>query len=101
MNEVVTEKERMCFHDSADECVDLGNAAARMIAYDHCQIGMSSSSSSSQRWRRECRDAAIRQCQGQMFDKVRNACGSSPRTRDLTRLQNKCRNQVLFMIGDI
>ena len=99
---MVTQKERMCFRDSADECVDLGNEAARIIAYDHCASDLGvSSSSSSQKWRRECRDAAIDQCRGQMFSAVRNACGSSPSTRDLRSLQNKCRNEVLFMIGDI
>lgn len=99
MNEVVTEKERMCFHDSADECVDLGNAAARIIAYDYCQIGMMSSHS--KKWRKDCRDAAIDQCRGQIFSEYRISCGNSPNTRDLQSLQNKCRNQVLFMIGDL
>ena len=97
---MVTQKERMCFKDSAEECVDLGNAAARIIAYDHCQIGMMTSSSNSQRWRRECRDAAIDQCRSQMFSAVRDACDSSPNTRDLRNLRNKCRNRVLRMIGD-
>ena len=101
MNEVVTQKERMCFRDSADECVDLGNEAARIIAYDHCASGWGASASNSQRWRRECRNAAIDQCRSEMRNAVRNACGSSPNTRDLRNLQNKCKNEVLFMIGDI
>ena len=99
MNEVVTQKSKECFHDSAEECVDLGNAAARIIAYDHCQIGMMSSSSKVKQWRRQCRDAAIDQCRGQMFSAVRDAC-DSPSTGDLRNLQNKCRNKVLTMIGD-
>ena len=101
MNEVVTQKSKECFHDSAEECVDLGNAAARIIAYDHCQIGMMSSSSKVKQWRRQCRDAAIDQCRGQIFSEYRISCGNSPNTRDLQSLQNKCRNQVLFMIGDL
>ena len=31
MNEVVTEKDKECFRDSADECIDLGNEAARIL----------------------------------------------------------------------
>ncbi len=34
MKEVVTEKEKECFRDNSDECVDLGDEAARIIAYD-------------------------------------------------------------------
>ena len=56
MKEVVVEKEKECFRDSADECVDLGNEAARMIAYSHCgSFGMNSVI---KKWRRNCRDAA-------------------------------------------
>ncbi len=94
---MVTEKEKKCFRDSAEECVDLGNAAARIIAYDYCQIGMMSSHS--KKWRKDCRDAAIDQCRGQMFNEVRGECGS-PSTGDLRSLQNKCKNEVLTMIGD-
>ncbi|KAK1743582.1 hypothetical protein QTG54_006203 [Skeletonema marinoi] len=97
MKEVVVEKEKECFRDSADECVDLGNEAARMIAYDHCgSFGMNSVS---KKWRRNCRDAAVDQCRGQVFNQVRDECGS-PNTSDLRTLQNKCRNKVLTMIGD-
>jgi len=96
MKEVVVEKEKECFRDSADECVDLGNAAAREIAYNHCgSFGMNSS----KKWRRNCRDAAIDQCRGQVFNQVKDECGS-PNTSDLRNLQNKCRNKVLTMIGD-
>ena len=56
MNEVVREKEKQCFHDSADECVDLGNAAARFIAYDHCDQNIAMARGTN--WRRNCRDAA-------------------------------------------
>jgi len=96
MNEVVVEKEKECFRDSADECVNLGNAAAREIAYNHCgSFGTSSRSD----WRSDCRDAAIDQCRGQVFNQVKDECGS-PNTSDLRNLQNRCRNKVLTMIGD-
>ena len=99
MNEVVREKEQQCFRDSADECVDLGNAAARIIAYDHCD-SFAMAASGNTNWRQRCRDAAITQCRGQIFNEVRRMCGS-PDTPTLQRLQNKCRNQVRSMIGDI
>lgn len=99
MNEVVREKEQQCFRDSADECVDLGNAAARIIAYDHCD-SFAMAASGNTNWRQRCRDAAITQCRGQIFNEVRSACGSSPDTPTLQRLQNRCGNQVRTMIGD-
>ena len=99
MNEVVTEKEKECFHDSADECVDLGNEAARILAYDYCETNSGPGMVNVKEWRRECRDAAVDQCRGQMFSQVRSECGS-PNTSDLRDLQSKCWNQVLTMIGD-
>ncbi len=99
MNEIVVQKEKECFRDSSDECVDLGDEAARIIAYDHCGSMRSSSRGSRRSWRRQCRDAAVDQCRSQVRNAVRNECGS-PSTRDLTTLRNKCRNQVLTMIGD-
>ena len=98
MNEVITEKETECFHDSADECVDLGNEAARILAYDYCEVD-SFRNQNVQDWRWECREAAVDQCRGQMFSQVRRECGS-PNTSDLRNLQSRCRNQVLTMIGD-
>jgi len=101
MKEVVVEKEKECFRDSADECVDLGNAAAREIAYDFCpRLGTSSSKGERPQWRRNCRDAAIDQCRGQVSGEVRDECGGGFSTNELRTLQNKCRNKVLTMIGD-
>lgn len=97
MNEVVVEKEMLCFRDTADECVDLGNEAARIIAYDHCNRFRVTNQR--KQWRRDCRDVAVAQCGGQVFDQVRNECGS-PTPSELKSLQNKCRSQVLTMIGD-
>ncbi len=99
MKEIVTQKEKQCFRDNADECVDLGDEAAHIIAYNHCggHYGMASSS---RNWRKECRNAAIDQCKTQIRNKTRNACGSSPSTRDLKKLQNRCKGQVKKMIED-
>lgn len=98
MNEVVTQKEKECFHDSADECVDLGDTAARILAYNHC--GKFTTLQHHSSWRRECRAAAIDQCRAQVRNEVRNGCGS-PSTQDLRILKSKCWNQVLTMIGDL
>ncbi len=98
MKEIVTQKEKECFHDTADECVDLGDEAARIIAYKHCGLNEVSSTSIGN-WRRECRDAAVDQCEVRIRNEVRNRCGS-PSTSDLRMLKNKCWNQVLTMIGD-
>jgi len=98
MKEGVVEKEKECFRDSADECVDLGNAAAREIAYSHC--GIMGMNSVSKKWRRNCRDAAVDQCRGQVSGEVRDECGGGFSTNELRTLQNKCRNKVLTMIGD-
>ena len=96
MKEIVTQKEKECFHDTADECVDLGDEAARIIAYNHCRLNGALSIGS---WREECRDAAVDQCEARIRNEVRNTCGS-PSTSDLRMLKNKCWNQVLTMIGD-
>jgi hypothetical protein len=101
MKEVVDEKEKGCFRDSADECVALGNEAARIIAYDHCGVmGMSSSKNQNKKWRKNCRNAAIDQCRGQVSGEVRDDCDSKLSTNKLRNLQQKCRNEVLTMIGD-
>ena len=98
MNQVVTERENECFRDSSDECDELGNEAARILAFDHCGR-VSGMSGGRNRWRRICRDEAITQCRRRISRSVNNECGS-PSSRDVRNLQNKCRNKVLTMIGD-
>ena len=96
MQQVLKEKEEQCFHDSPDECIDLGNEAARIIAFQYCNPNLMSTS---QRWdyRATCRAVAISQCSGQVAGQVR--C-RAPNTSTLRSLQNKCSNQVRSMIGD-
>ncbi len=96
MNDVVKEKERQCLHDNPSECIDLGNTAADMIAYDHCNI--SRSRRSRQDYKRSCKQAAITRCGGAIFNKVRDMCGA-PNTRVLNTLTNKCTRQVTDLIG--
>jgi hypothetical protein len=96
MQEVLDKYEKKCFHDSPDECIDLGNEAARIIAYGFCG-GYSSSRHPS--YRETCRNVAINQCKGQVFGQVKSQCGSQP-SNVIDHLQNKCSNQVKSMIGD-
>jgi hypothetical protein len=95
MQQVLRERERQCFN-SATECIDLGNEAARMIAFRHCNPNLASRAGSNN-YRATCRDVAIGQCQGQIFTQVRNECGR-PSTRTTSQLQNQCRGQVNSMI---
>ncbi len=98
MNDVVKEKERRCLHDDPSECIDLGNTAADMIAYDHCKIA--GISSIGRDYRPSCKQAAITRCGGAIFDKVRNMCGAPNDTRVLNDLAAKCSRQVTNLIGE-
>ena len=96
MEEVLNKYEKKCFHDSSDECIDLGNEAARMIAYNFCG---GNRSYIYQLYRETCRNVAINQCKGQVYGQVRSECGSQP-SNVISHLQNHCSNQVKSMIGD-
>ncbi len=96
MNDVVEEKRRQCLHDDPSECMDLGNTAADIIAYDHCKIGRSGGMSHD--YNRSCKQAAITRCGGAIYDKVRDACGES-NTDVLNDLAAKCPRQVTDLIG--
>ena len=103
MQRAVTQRQAQCFRDSSTECVDLGNEAALIIAENHCG-GFSSSRprNNPRAWRRECRDVAISQCQGNISNQIRARCRRNFRTttRELRDLQGRCSNQVRTMIGD-
>jgi hypothetical protein len=98
MQQVLKEKEKQCFNDSATECIDLGNAAARMIAFKYCHPDLFSSSGGSD-YRATCRDVGINQCKGQIFNEVKSECGA-PNTMTTSQLQNMCSNKVDELIGD-
>lgn len=98
MQQVLKEKEEQCFHDSPDECIDLGNEAARIIAFQYCHPNLMSTSNHKD-YRATCRAVAISQCSGQVYNNVRSECGA-PNTKKLSSLQKKCSNQVKSMIGD-
>ena len=95
MQEVLNKYEKKCFRNSPDECIALGNEAARMISHNFCG---GHSGSSYQLYRTNCRNIAINQCKGQVFGKVKSACGSQ-KSNTINRLQNQCSDQVKTMIG--
>lgn len=95
MQQVLKEKEKQCFNVSPDECIDLGNEAARIIAFEHCEIFQHSSHPD---FKETCRNVAIGQCQGQIFHEVKKLCGA-PSTHKIWELQNKCENKVNSLIG--
>lgn len=93
MNEIVHKYEKECLHDSSDLCIELGETAADIIAFNHCRPS-GRRPSSFQDFPRNCRDVGTNQCQGSMNDRVRRHCGSRANTSTLLSLQNSCRSQV-------
>jgi len=91
MQQGLNDIERQCLNDSPDECIELGNEAAAIIAARHC--GASSMANMRPNFQRICREVGINQCRGSVFNRVTNLCGS-PTTRDLLRLQDECDDQV-------
>jgi hypothetical protein len=90
MQEVLHKYEKKCFHDSPDEapeCIDLGNGAASMIAYNFCFEPLVELDYES--YGTNCRIVAINQCKGQVYGKVRSYCGSQ-KSKVIDRLQNQC-----------
>ena len=99
MQQVLKEKEKQCFNNSPDECIDLGNEAARIIAFRHCNPDLLSTNSH-KNYKATCRKVAIGQCQGQIFTQVSKIRGCGSRSTNKTRqLQNECTSQVNSMIG--
>ena len=99
-NKVVLKYEKRCLEDTADECSDLGEAAAQEIAFDFCPFSASASFApeSQPDYKQSCRDAAYGICEGAVGDQVNdNGCDIS--TVDLLKLQQKCKHQVDMMTG--
>jgi arsenate reductase-like glutaredoxin family protein len=96
MQEVLKEKEKQCFNDSATECIDLGNNAAKMIANKHCQM---MAMYDNKNYRASCRDVAINQCKGQVSVEVQRFCGTTPSTNVLRDLMGQCDYQVHSLIN--
>lgn len=91
MEQGINDIERQCLDDSPDQCLELGNEAAAIIAARHC--GASSANRRPPNFQRICREVGINQCRGRVFNQVTDLCGS-PRTSDLLRLQDECEDQV-------
>jgi hypothetical protein len=96
---VVTKYEKQCLDDSPDECYDLGQAAAQIIAFDFCPFSAADATGYSQpNYKASCRSVAYGVCEGAIYSNVRgNGCSIS--TSQLSKLQNKCEGQVDSMTG--
>lgn len=91
---------------AADDCNDLGSAAARIIVRDsgYCppEDTMHSASrgkNNLKKFRRECRSVGTGSCQGDIRHQARE-CGASLNTRQQSQLQRKCRDEVDRLTGN-
>lgn len=98
---IVQEYESQCFNSNADECNDLGQAAAQIIAYDYCPFSVAEDEPygySMPNYEDTCRDVAEGICEGALYGYIRdNGCSIS--TSALRNLQDDCGDQVDSMTG--
>jgi hypothetical protein len=100
IDQVVAKYEKQCLDDTPDECYDLGQAAAQMIAFDFCPFSAQSDATAygQPNYKASCRSVAYGVCEGAIYNNVRdNGCSIS--TSQLNNLQNKCKGQVDSMTG--
>ena len=90
MEQGLNDIEETCLNGSPDECIELGNLSAQIIAARHCGLFTPRGRPNFQAI---CRDVGINTCRGGVFNQVTDLCGS-PRTSDLLRLQDDCEDQV-------
>jgi len=98
---IVNKYERQCLNNNVDECDDLGQAAAQIIAYDYCPISAIEDEPvgyGTPNYKATCRSVAYGICKGAIYGYVRdNGCGIS--TSTLLNLQDDCEYQVDSMTG--
>ena len=86
-----------------DECNDLGEAAATLIAEEVCPVGvlMHAPMSSPQRpnWRKTCKRTVIKICKGNIYSKVKEMCGKKIKKDKYDELKQKCRKTVKSMVN--
>jgi len=93
---VVVEHERKCVDESPAECVELGEAAAQMLAFSYCPFSAADEASgySTPNYMQSCRDVAYSVCKGEMREMLEsNGCSDVP-PGDLSSLQEECTEQV-------
>jgi len=95
MQQGLNDIERQCLNDSPDECIELGNEAAAIIAARHCGL---ISRAGVPDFQAICREVGINHCRGSVFNQVTDMCGS-PTSRDLLRLQNECEDTVDMLLN--
>jgi hypothetical protein len=97
---VVAKYEKQCLENSPDECYDLGQAAAQMIAFDYCPFSVQADATAygQPNYKASCRSVAYGVCEGAIYGYVRdNGCSIS--TSKLNQLQDECEDQVDSMTG--
>jgi hypothetical protein len=99
-DQVVQKYEKECLEDTADECNDLGIAAAQELAFEYCPFDAAASFAPGDQpdYKQACREVAYGICAGAVGDQV-NANGCSIFSNDLKELQDKCERQVNRMTG--
>eukprot|EP00956_Cyclotella_meneghiniana_P000016 scaffold40_cov68-Cyclotella_meneghiniana.AAC.3 len=99
-DQVVAKYEKMCLDDTPDECYDLGQTAAQIIAFDYCPFSAAdeASATSAPDYKESCKEVATSICEGAVYNYVKQN-GCSPSTSELAKLQDKCDDQVESMVG--
>jgi hypothetical protein len=97
MEQGLNDIERQCLDDSPDECIELGNLSAQIIAARHCGL---ISRAGVPDFQAICREVGINHCRGSVFNQATDIdmCGS-PTSRDLLRLQNECEDTVDMLLN--
>jgi hypothetical protein len=100
VDQVVAKYEKQCLENSPDECYDLGQAAAQMIAFNYCPFSAQADATAygQPNYKASCRSVAYGVCEGAIYGYVRdNGCSIS--TSKLNQLQDECEDQVDSMTG--
>eukprot|EP00984_Skeletonema_dohrnii_P019755 scaffold9511_cov182-Skeletonema_dohrnii-CCMP3373.AAC.12 len=86
-----------------DECNDLGEAAATLIAEEVCPVEdlMMAADVRERRpnWRKTCKRTAIGICKGNIYSKVKEMCGKTIKKDKYDELKRKCRTTVKSLVN--
>lgn len=89
---------KACF-ENGDNCIDLGSAAASMIANGYAQshncVSSYSSDNGSTDYEQQCRDVAIGFCKGDVYNQIAQMCTNDmPSTNELNDMMDDCEDEV-------
>jgi len=98
--------EKECLGDGEsgiDECNDLGEAAATLIAEEVCPVEdvmmAADVGGGGPNWRKTCKRTAIGICKGNIYSKVKEMCGKTIKKDKYDELKRKCRKTVKSMVN--